>query len=287
MKTFFDNPARIRFVVFFALCIILCIFSLIAPMLVPNDPGKADLANALIPPSQDYPFGTDQLGRCLYSRVMTGAATSIFSAFILVGVIFTIGTFIGVLSGYYGGKIDTFFMRIVDVLLAFPGMVLAIAVAGMLGSGIVNAVIAIALISWTKYARLSRSLVLSIKEENYIHAARLGGASSLKIVARHVIPNSIGPLVVAASLDIGAMMMQLAGLSFLGLGAVPPAPEWGLMLNEGRSMLQNAPWLLIYPGSAMFMTVAIFNLFGDSVRDILDPKFQKSIIKTTGGIKNA
>jgi ABC-type dipeptide/oligopeptide/nickel transport system permease subunit len=272
MKTFFDNPARIRFVVFFALCIILCIFSLIAPMLVPNDPGKADLANALMPPSQDYPFGTDQLGRCLYSRVMTGAATSIFSAFILVGVIFTIGTFIGVLSGYYGGKIDTFFMRIVDVLLAFPGMVLAIAVAGMLGSGIVNAVIAIALISWTKYARLSRSLVLSIKEENFIHAARLGGASSLKIVARHVIPNSIGPLVVAASLDIGA---------------VPPAPEWGLMLNEGRSMLQNAPWLLIYPGSAMFMTVAIFNLFGDSVRDILDPKFQKSIIKTTGGIKNA
>lgn len=266
------DPVRIRLNILLGLAVLLCILSLAAPYVVPNDPYKVDLLNALQPPSAQYPFGTDQLGRCLFSRVCCGAELSIFSSLLLVVIIFTFGTGIGVFCGYYGGIIDTLFMRLVDILLAFPGMVLAIAVAGMLGSGMMNAIIAIACISWTKYARLSRSQVLAIRENTFIQAAKLGGSSSLGIVFRHILPNTAGPLVVTAALDIGVMMMELAGLSFLGLGALPPAPEWGSMMNEGRSMLQYAPWLTIFPGSAIFMAVMLFNLLGDCVRDMLDPQ---------------
>lgn len=267
-----QDPARIRFALFLGLVALLCLLSLIAPLVVPHDPNKVDLFKALQPPSAQFPFGTDQLGRCLFSRVLCGSAASIFSSLLLVGLIFTVGTSLGVLCGYFGGILDTVSMRIVDILLAFPGMVLAIAVAGILGSGLINAVIAISLISWTKYARLSRSLVLAIREDNFIQAAKLGGNSSWRLVIRHILPNTAGPLVVTAALDIGAMMMELAGLSFLGLGALPPAPEWGSMMNEGRSMLQHAPWLTLFPGGAIFITIISFNLLGDSVRDILDPR---------------
>lgn len=263
------NSVQLRFIFLLSLVVILCALSLAAPFIVPNDPNKADLLNALQPPSRQFPFGTDQLGRCVFSRVLCGAQASIFSSLLLVGIVFTVGTTIGVLCGYFGGIIDTVSMRIVDILLAFPGMVLAIAVAGILGSGLMNAVIAISFISWTKYARLSRSLVLAIREETFIQAAKLGGNRSWRIVIRHVLPNVAGPLVVTAALDIGVMMMDLAGLSFLGLGALPPAPEWGSMMNEGRSMLQHAPWLTIFPGSAILMTIMIFNLLGDSLRDML------------------
>lgn len=266
------DPVRIRFAVFLSLVVLLCVLSLVAPFIVPNDPNKVDLGRSLLPPSQLYPFGTDQLGRCLFSRVLCGAAASIYSSLLLVTIIFTLGTSIGVICGYFGGIIDTVSMRIVDILLAFPGMVLAIGVAGILGSGLMNAVIAISFISWTKYARLSRSLVLSIREDNYIQAAKLGGNSSRRIVFFHILPNVAGPLIITAALDIGVMMMELAGLSFLGLGALPPAPEWGSMMNEGRSMLQSAPWLTLFPGCAILTAIMIFNLLGDSVRDILDSK---------------
>ncbi|MBF7096245.1 ABC transporter permease [Alkalibacter sp. M17DMB] len=261
-----------RMLVFLFLTAALCIASLVAPFFLPNDPSQVDLSKALMSPGGEYPFGTDQLGRCVFSRVVSGASATIFSAIVLTGIIFVFGTFVGVIGGYIGGSLDTLLMRIVDVLLAFPGLVLAIAVAGVLGGGLKNAVLALALISWTKYARLSRSLVLSIKEQNFIHASKLGGSSDLKIIFKHVIPNAMGPMVVIASMDIGVMMMQLAGLSFLGLGAQPPAPEWGSMLNEGRSMLQNAPWLTLYPGLSIFASIVIFNLFGDSLRDMFDPK---------------
>lgn len=271
-----QDPVRIRFGIFFGLVVLLCLLSLVAPFIVPNDPNKVNLLTALQPPSELFPFGTDQLGRCLFSRVLCGAAASIFSALLLVGIIFTVGTTIGVFCGYFGGIIDTVAMRIVDILLAFPGMVLAIAVAGMLGSGLMNAVIAIAFISWTKYARLSRSLVLTIREDTFIQASKLGGNSSWRIVIRHILPNAAGPLVVTAALDIGVMMMELAGLSFLGLGALPPAPEWGSMMSEGRSMLQYAPWLTLFPGGAILITIMLFNLMGDSVRDLLDSR-QRSL----------
>ena len=277
---YFQDPVRRRLAVFLALAAVLCLLSLAAPYVVPHDPYKADLLNALQPPSKQFPFGTDQLGRCLFSRVLCGAETSIFSSLLLVGIIFAIGTSIGVMCGYLGGIIDTIAMRIVDTLLAFPGMVLAIAVAGMLGSGMLNAVIALACISWTKYARLSRSQVLAIRESTFIQAAKMGGSSPLQIVFRHILPKAAGPLVVTAALDIGVMMLELAGLSFLGLGALPPTPEWGAMMNEGRSMLQYAPWLTLFPGTAIFITVMLFNLLGDSVRDMLDPK-QRSLHRAT------
>ena len=266
------GSALVRFTVFLALAIGLVVLSLAAPYIAPNDPVKVDLLNALRPPSEQFPFGTDQLGRCLFSRVLCGAAASIFTSLFVVSIIFIVGTTIGALCGYYGGIIDTICMRVVDILLAFPGMVLAIAVAGMLGSGLKNAVIALSLISWTKYARLSRSQVLAIREDTFIQAAKLSGNSPLQIILLHILPNVAGFLVVTAMLDIGVIVMELAGLSFLGLGALPPAPEWGSMMNEGRSMLQYAPWLTIFPGGAILITVMIFNLLGDSVRDILDPR---------------
>lgn len=270
-----QDPTRIRFTIFLGLVALLCILSLVAPFIVPNDPNKVSLLIALQPPSEQFPFGTDQLGRCLFSRVLCGASASIFSSLLLVGIVLTIGTAIGVICGYFGGILDTITMRIVDILLAFPGMVLAIAVAGMLGSGLTNAVIAISFIAWTKYARLSRSLVLSIREDTFIQASKLAGNDSWRILIRHILPNAAGPLVVTATLDIGVMMMELAGLSFLGLGALPPEPEWGSMMSEGRSMLQYAPWLTLFPGAAILITIMLFNLLGDSVRDILDSKQRK------------
>lgn len=267
-----NDPRWTRFLLFLGLAALLCLVSLIAPYIVPNDPYKVDLMKTLLSPSQQFPFGTDQLGRCLFSRVLCGAASTIFSALMLVTIVFLIGTTIGVFSGYFGGIVDTVAMRIVDVLLAFPGMVLAIAVAGILGSGLMNAVIAISLIRWTKYARLSRSLVLVIREDTSIQAAKLSGNSPIRLVLRHILPNAAGSLVVTAALDIGVMMMELAGLSFLGLGALPPSPEWGSMMNEGRSQLQYAPWLTLFPGTAILITIMVFNLLGDSIRDILDPR---------------
>lgn len=268
---------KIRLTIFIVLAVILCILSIVAPYIVPNDPYEVDLLKALQPPSEEFPFGTDQLGRCLFSRVLCGGSSTIFSSLLLVTIIFIVGTTIGVVCGYYGGIVDTIAMRIVDILLAFPGMVLAIAVAGVLGAGLKNAIIALSCISWTKYARLSRSQVLSIRENTFIEAAKMGGNSSFQIVLHHILPNVAGTLVVTATLDIGVMIMELAGLSFLGLGALPPAPEWGSMMNQGRSMLQHAPWLTLFPGGAILITVMIFNLLGDSVRDMLDPKQRKII----------
>ena len=268
---------KIRFTILIVLAVILCILSIVAPYIIPNDPYKVDLLKALQPPSEEFPFGTDQLGRCLFSRVLCGGASTIFSSLLLVTIIFIVGTTIGVVCGYYGGIADTIAMRIVDILLAFPGMVLAIAVAGLLGAGLKNAIIALSCISWTKYARLSRSQVLSIRQNTFIEAAKMGGNNSFQIIFCHILPNVAGTLVVTATLDIGVMIMELAGLSFLGLGALPPAPEWGSMMNQGRSMLQHAPWLTLFPGGAILITVMIFNLLGDSVRDMLDPKQRKII----------
>ena len=238
--------------------------------IVPNDPYIQDLSNALSSPSRKFIFGTDRYGRCLFSRVIIGAKTSMFSALGLVAVIATFGTVIGAICGYIGGKIDEFIMRISDIFLAFPGMVFAIAVSGVLGGGIVNAVISLALISWPKFSRLARSYVLTIKNSTYIQAARLSGCSHSKIIFKHIFPNILGPIIVTATLDIGVMMMELAGLSFLGLGAMPPTAEWGSMMSNGRSMIQSSPWVIFAPGFAIFVTVIIFNLLGDTLRDYLD-----------------
>ena len=218
-------------------------------------------------------MGTDTYGRDMLSRVISGARASIFSTFILVAVISIFGTIVGLCCGYYGGILDSVMMRISDVCLAFPGLVFAMAIAAILGGGIQNAIIALAVVSWPKYSRIARSQTLALKEEPYIHAAILaGGQSLLRYLLDMFFPNMIGPVLVTAMLDIGTMMMELAGLSFLGLGAQIPMAEWGSMMSGGRSMIQTYPWVVLSPGIAIFISVVIFNLLGDTVRDYLDPK---------------
>ena len=240
--------------------------------IVPYDPDAQDLSNALQPPSGSHLLGTDRYGRDLFSRIIIGAQTTIFSALALVAGITIVGTVIGVICGYVGGWIDSLIMRISDIFLAFPEMVFAIAIAGVLNGGIWSAAIAVGLIAWPRYARVARSQVLAMKNHQYMNAAKLMGTRWYKVILKHIMPNILGPIVVTAALDVGAMIMNLAGLSYLGLGVVPPTPEWGSMMSEGRSMLQTSPWIVLAPGLAIFITVIIFNLLGDTVRDILDPK---------------
>ena len=245
-----------------------------APLLAPYDPDAADMGNAFQSPDEDHWFGTEKLGRDVFSRVLFGTRVSLAASLVLVSSIFVIGTTLGVIAGYFGGKIDTVVMRLSDMMISFPGMVLAIAVAGILGASVINAIIAIIIVSWTKYARLARSLVLKIRHKDFVYAAEVTGTKTSRILLRHMIPNVIPTLVITATTDIGTMILELAGLSFLGFGAQPPTPEWGLMLNEGRAYMLSCPWLMIFPGLAICLVVIVFNLLGDSLRDILDPKFE-------------
>lgn len=255
-----------------AFVLLLILLALAAPIIAPYDPLAAEMKNAYLPPSPEHLFGTDKLGRDCFSRILYGASYSLSSVLLLVAAIFAVGTSLGVAAGYFGGKTDTVIMRISDMMISFPGMILAIAIAGILGGSLVNAIIALTIVSWTKYARLARSMVLKIKERDFVEAAVVNGGKPLHILWRHIVPNILPLMVITAASDIGAMMMELAGLSFLGFGSQPPAPEWGLMLNEGRQQLQTAPWLMVFPGLAIFITVVAFNLWGDALRDVLDPR---------------
>lgn len=266
------DHTRIRLILFLSLVIALLLAAVFAEWICPYDPNGQDLSIALQPPSPDHPFGTDRYGRDMLSRVIVGGQTSIFSALILVGIIAVGGTLLGLLCGYFGGALDAVIMRVSDICLAFPGLVFAMAVAAVLQGGIQNAVIALAAVSWPKYARLARSQTLTVKNLTYIQAAKLSGTSSLGILFRHILPNIAGPVLVTAMLDIGTMMMEIAALSFLGLGAQPPTAEWGSMMSSGRSMLQTYPWVVLTPGLGIFVSVALFNLLGDTVRDTLDPR---------------
>ena len=261
-----------KLIIFSVLAACLVILAIFSDHLCPYDPYAQDLSSALQPPSLQHPMGTDTYGRDMLSRVISGARASIFSTFILVAVISIFGTIVGLCCGYFGGVLDSVMMRISDICLAFPGLVFAMAIAAILGGGIQNAIIALAVICWPKYSRIARSQTLALKNEPYIHAAILAGDSSVQILVRHVLPNMIGPVLVTAMLDIGTMMMELAGLSFLGLGAQIPMAEWGSMMSSGRSMIQTYPWVGLSPGIAIFVSVVIFNLLGDTVRDYLDPK---------------
>ena len=259
------------FIIFLILSLLLIVLSVIAPYIAPNDPLKTNLTMALQHPSNKYPLGTDQLGRCLWSRILYGMGNSLKMTFCLLTIIFIFGTTVGIVAGYFGGIIDTIIMRLSDTFLAFPGLVFAIAIAGILGPSLINTVIALAAVNWTKYARVSRSLVMSVREKDYIMAGKMGGARQYQIVFKYVLPNIISSLIVLAAMDVGTMLLEISSLSFLGLAAQPPTPEWGYMLSEGRKFIQTAPWLMIYPGLAIFITVMIFNFLGDSIRDMLDP----------------
>ncbi|MBQ4418362.1 MAG: ABC transporter permease [Synergistaceae bacterium] len=254
------------------LVLLLVLAAVFAPQLTSYNPLRARMRDAFQAPSSQHYFGTDKLGRDCFARVLYGARSSLSSVLILVAMIFIVGTGLGVIAGYAGGWIDIVIMRISDMMISFPGMILAIAIAGILGGSLFNAMVALTIVTWTKYARLSRSMVLQVKERDFVEAARVNGGKPLHILMTHIVPNILPLMVITAASDIGAMMMELAGLSFLGFGSQPPAPEWGLMLNEGRQQFQSAPWLMLFPGLAIFVTVVIFNLWGDALRDVFDPR---------------
>ena len=269
-KNFF--LAHKQFTLFFILALAVVGVAVFAPWVAPKDPLEAVMMDSLKAPCAEYPLGADKLGRDILSRVIFGTRTSLVSTLILVATIFVVGTILGIIAGYFGGWIDQVIMRIADMMISFPGMILAIAIAGMLGPSLQSGVIAITAVSWTKYARLARSMVLKVKRNLYVEAAIVNGTGTLKILWKHILPNMLTTMTVTAAADMGTMMLELASLSFLGFGAVAPTPEWGLMLNEGRTYMAKAPWLMIAPGIAIVIVVIIFNMLGDSIRDILDPR---------------
>ena len=273
INKFLKNRLSVLGFIMTCLIVIACF---ICPILSKQTYDAVNIAESASAPSMEHIFGTDKLGRDVLSRVIYGTRISLSASLILVVLIFLIGTIAGILAGYFGGIVNAVIMRISDMMISFPGMVLAIAMAGIMGASVKNAVIAIMLVSWTKYARLARSLVLKICEEDYIYAARVTGCKTSTIIVKYLLPNILPTLVITATTDIGTMILELAGLSFLGFGAQSPAAEWGLMLNEGRAYLLNCPWLMIAPGIAICIVVIVFNLIGDKLRDILDVRQEAS-----------
>jgi len=245
--------------------------AVLAPLLPLHDPTEVDLQNRLISPSTEFPLGTDHLGRDELSRLVFGARTTLLMSAVSLAIIMTMASIVGALSGYYGGWLDTGLMMVVDLLLSFPSLILGVAVAGILGPSLINVMIAVSVVWWASHARVIRGMVLSARHREYVVAARAIGASDGRIMGYHIARNILGPFVVLATLDMGWIILGIAGLSFLGLGAQPPTPEWGAMLNDSRSYMQTTPLLLIAPGAAIFLLVLGFNLLGDGLRDILDP----------------
>jgi len=246
--------------------------AILAPLIAREDPLAADLANQTRPPSIAHPMGTDKLGRDVFSRIVYGARISIRIGFIAVGLAISAGALIGIIAGFFGGAIDAWLMGLMDVMLAFPSIILAIAITTILGPSIVNLMLAVGIVYIPQYARLARSSVLGVKGLEYVEAARAIGASTPALLSRHILPNIMAPLIIQATLGIATAELEAAGLSYLGLGARPPAPEWGAMLNDARDYWLGAPWALLFPGLAITFVVLGFNLLGDGLRDALDPR---------------
>ncbi|GAA3015537.1 ABC transporter permease [Streptosporangium longisporum] len=253
--------------------VILALFlflAIAAPLVAPYDPIAQD-SMKLLPPSAEHWFGTDQIGRDVFSRVIYGARLSLPVALLLVAVACAVGTLLGAIAGYFGGWAEGLIMRSADLVFAFPGIILAMAVVAALGPDLVNAVLAVVIVSWPAYSRVVRGMILSMREENYVHASRLLGASSLRTLWVDVRPGVVGPIVVLAALDVGNAVLTLSGLSFLGLGARPPVAEWGSMVASGAQYFDKW-WLGVFPGLAILLVVLAANFLGDTVRDVLDPR---------------
>lgn len=255
-----------------ALTLLLVLAAVASPLFATHDPIKIDLSQKLLQPSFQHWFGTDEMGRDIYSRIIYGSRVSVESGLVVLAIGATLGILLGALAGYLGGWVDEVVMRVTDMFLAFPSLVLAIAIAAVLGPGMLNAMIAIAATWWPAYARLVRGQVLTIRKQEYILAARSIGAGKGRIMARHVLPNCITPITVQITMDLGYAILTTASLSFMGLGAQPPTPEWGAMIASGRTYLLSYWWYPAFPGIAIFVAVLGFNLLGDALRDILDPR---------------
>ena len=243
-------------------------------LVAPQSPTRIDIAAALRAPDRVHPMGTDQYGRDVYSRVIHGSSISLVVGFISVGIAATAGTGVGLVAGYSGGRVDGVLMRIIDVMLAFPGILLALAIVSVLGPNLRNLMIAVGISGIPYYARLVRGSVLVAKEQLYVEAARVVGVPTRVIVIRHILPNVVAPIIVAASLGMGGAILAAAALSFIGLGSQPPTPEWGRMLSEGRDYLRDAWWISTFPGAAIVLTVLGVNMLGDGLRDVLDPRLR-------------
>ncbi|OPY26321.1 MAG: nickel transporter permease NikC [Methanocella sp. PtaU1.Bin125] len=257
-----------------AFIILVAIF---AGQVAPHDPENGKLDDRLFGPCAEYPLGTDQMGRCILSRIIFGARISLSVGIIVVSASVTVGTAIGLISGYFGGLIDEAIMRIVDSFLAFPSTLLALGIAGLFGAGFINMVIALIIVDWTPYARLIRATVIDLRGMEFIKASIGLGMGDLFVILRHVLPNTLSPLLVMATTGLGYVILAAAGLSFLGFGVQPPTPEWGFMLNDGKMFIRTAPYIMIFPGMMIMIVVLAFNYLGDSLRDLLDPRMKMVI----------
>jgi peptide/nickel transport system permease protein len=247
------------------------VIAIVSPYVVPHPPDALDLSKRLLPPSETYWLGTDLLGRDVFSRLLVGAQVSLFAGFTVALLGAALGTLVGGVAAYAGGKVEEAMMRLTDLMLCFPPIILAMAIAAALGIGVTNTLIAMLVVWWPKFARLARSLVIVQRSQEYVEAAAVVGYGPGRILFRHIMPNALGPLIVLVTLDVGQAILTFSGLSFLGLGVIPPTPEWGAMVSEGRELIQQW-WVATFPGLAILTVVMGFNFLGDGVRDWLDPK---------------
>ena len=255
-----------------AIAIIFILISIFAPLIAPNDPTLVDVTVKLQNPSLKYPFGTDQLGRCVFSRIVFGSRYSLFYSFTVLAITLIIGLPIGMVSGYVGGKWDTAIMRVIDIFLAMPSFIIVLAIAGSFGTSGKNLILAMSMSYWANYARVSRALTLKIKGESYFQALKAGGLSHTRIIFKHVLRNIMPSIIALATVEIGTIILAIAGFSFIGLGVKPPTPEWGIMLSESRPFIQTFPQLMMYPGLTIMLIVFGVNILGEGVQDGLSKK---------------
>ncbi|ABS15798.1 MULTISPECIES: nickel transporter permease [Brucella/Ochrobactrum group] len=271
-RSWFKLMANTSAVFGLAVIVLLVLVAIFAPLIATHDIGANNLANRLQPPSWGHFFGTDELGRDIFSRLVYGSRITLYIVTLTAVIAAPIGLVVGTTAGYMGGWVDTALMRIVDIFLAFPSLVLALSFAAALGPGIENAVIAISLAAWPPIARLARAETLTIRSSDYVAAIRLQGASTMRVITKHVVPMCIPSVVIRITLNMSSIILTAAGLGFLGLGAQPPSPEWGAMLSSGREFMMTSWWLAAVPGTAILIASLAFNLFGDGLRDVLDPR---------------
>jgi peptide/nickel transport system permease protein len=263
-----------------AVCLVLLaamvLIAILAPWIAPYEPNDINLKESLQSPSKEHWLGTDHLGRDIFSRLLYGATTSFAIAISVVAFALIWGIALGGIAGYFGGLSDDIISRVIDLFLSFPSMIFALAIVGALGSSVLNLIMALALVHWASYARLMRGQVLSAKSNDYVSSARVIGASDRRILVKHILPNALAPVIVLATLDMGHVILSAAALSFLGLGIPPSVPEWGSMLNAGKEFMRTAPYLTLFPGMAITLTVILFSLLGDGFQEILDPESEVS-----------
>ncbi len=271
------NRKNIILYVGIVLTAILVAVAILAPYIMPYDPTKMEISQKFIKPCAEHILGTDHLGRDILSRIILGSRISLMTSVTAIFISAFIGTMLGIISGYLGGAVDTIIMRIVDVMLAFPAIVFALALSTFLGKGQTNLLIAICCVQWTRYARVARGETIMFRDSEYIQAARAIGNSKTQIIKNYVFPAVISKIVILISLDIGTIILYCASLSFLGLGAQPPSPDWGVMISEGKEYMQYAPWVAIAPGIAIAFSALAFNMLGDGLRDLLDPRMKETV----------